>query len=421
MAWSFSKWFTPPKSKSPYEAMTSGSTGGWASSFAHGKSMGFVGPLSTMLAGLIPGVGPAVSAGMGAAGTMGGKGSWLGNSGYQGSDYGSANWMPTLMGAAAGYGAGSLGKGIGNFASKGGFQKAATSIGNWGKPVANAVANASMAGVPTGFGDFSAYKPSVNTPGSFGASNALSPLTGAVSYGAGSLGASAAPAASAGSWFNPKTIAGLGLAASTALGGSQQAPTSPYMTDYMERLTKGSPLSNWATTQYTDLMNRPEPKYTPLSDEMYEAAVRRNKEEETQSEKALRAEYKGIRPGADIEGDSGFRKSLMENRQKFGNERMAINTELGYARENEYNQRLDDYYKTKGSYLLNTMKLSQDEVNMYGQLAQMDRERLMTDYGLKAGEAAQFKQLFGDVSQLLMSSGLGMNYWDRISGNMGLK
>jgi len=107
------KMFSAPKSKSPYEAMTRGSTGGWAKSFAPGEPMGFVGPAATMAAGAIPGVGPLISAGMGAAGTMGGKGSWLGDTGFQGTDYGwGGNFMPTLMGAGMGYLGGMAGRGV---------------------------------------------------------------------------------------------------------------------------------------------------------------------------------------------------------------------------------------------------------------------------------------------------------------------
>jgi hypothetical protein len=142
--------FTPPKSKSPWEAMTSGSTGGWAgfagpstpTNPSDPKGWGWVGPVATGAAGLIPGVGPLLAAGMGASGSMGG------GTGFQGTDKGWGNVLPTLGGALGGYGAGMLGSGIGGavkgaFAPGAGslFSKAASGFGtgvtNYNKPVTN--------------------------------------------------------------------------------------------------------------------------------------------------------------------------------------------------------------------------------------------------------------------------------------------
>lgn len=93
--------FTPPKSKSPWEAMTAGSTGGWAAGLQG------LGPVLAGAAGMIPVVGPALSTIGGAAGMLGG------GTGFQGTDKGWGNVQSTLLGALGGYGAGALGKGIG--------------------------------------------------------------------------------------------------------------------------------------------------------------------------------------------------------------------------------------------------------------------------------------------------------------------
>lgn len=100
--------FTPPKSKSPWEAMTSGSTGGWAG-FASPTAKGigkYIGPALTSLAGIVPGVGPFLSAGMGASGMMGG------GTGFQGTDKGWSNLGSTALGTLSGFGAGGIGKGV---------------------------------------------------------------------------------------------------------------------------------------------------------------------------------------------------------------------------------------------------------------------------------------------------------------------
>ena len=110
--------FTPPKSKSPWEAATSGSTGGWAS-FAGPSTTtnpndpagwGWVGPALTAASGAIPMFGPLLASGMGAAGAAGG------GTGFQGTDKGWSNLISTPLGAVAGYGLGGIGAGVGQAA-----------------------------------------------------------------------------------------------------------------------------------------------------------------------------------------------------------------------------------------------------------------------------------------------------------------
>jgi len=125
----FGQMITPPKSKSPWEAATSGSTGGWASFAGPSETKnpddpagwGWVGPALTTAMGAIPGVGPALSAGMGAIGAAG-------VGGFQGTDSGwGKGIMDTLGGATAGYGLGSLGSGIGS-----GLKTAGQGVGYYG-------------------------------------------------------------------------------------------------------------------------------------------------------------------------------------------------------------------------------------------------------------------------------------------------
>lgn len=98
MMFNIGKMLTPPKSKSPWEAMTAGSTGGWAA------PLEAWGPAFTAAAGATP-VGWWASPLMGAAG-MAGKGS-----GFQGTDKGWGNLGSTALGALSGYGLGNIGAG----------------------------------------------------------------------------------------------------------------------------------------------------------------------------------------------------------------------------------------------------------------------------------------------------------------------
>ena len=207
---------TPPKSKSPWEAMTAGSTGGWAKPFAPGESMGFVGPLLTTAMGAIPGVGPALSAGMGAAGM-------LGAGGFQGTDVGWGNVLPTMLGAAGGYGLGTLGAGI-----RGGVESMLTGATQMGTP--------GMQG-PMG------TMPSANLfARGFGqeVTTALQPFSGLLG-GAAKTGTAATTAAGAGgtsSLINPATLMGIG---GMALSRLPTTPTPPRIGPTVSQwLTKGA-------------------------------------------------------------------------------------------------------------------------------------------------------------------------------------
>lgn len=90
MGFDIGQMFTPPSSKSPWTAMTHGSTGSWAEDFEPW------GPAIMSGVSYIPVVGQVASAAGGAMG-MGGRGT-----GYIGSDYGNANWGTTIGGAIGG-------------------------------------------------------------------------------------------------------------------------------------------------------------------------------------------------------------------------------------------------------------------------------------------------------------------------------
>lgn len=122
--------FTPPKSKSPWEAMTAGSTGGWAKGL---EGAGWLGPvLGGIAAPFTGGLSLLGSVGMGMAG-MAGKGT-----GFQGTDKGWSNIGSTLLGGLAGGGLGALGAGLGGGLGIGGMPIGASSTYTAGQTAANA-------------------------------------------------------------------------------------------------------------------------------------------------------------------------------------------------------------------------------------------------------------------------------------------
>lgn len=476
--------FVPPKSKSPWEAMTSGSTGGWASGLGPSQPYnikdpsgnGWAGPLLTGAAGMLPfGIGPLVAGAMGAAGSMNN------GTGFQGTDSGWSNLWKTPVGALSGYGLGSIGSGVGQ-AIKGGISGASgglsgitSGIGSgFGQGVSNYLGTpiipgmGSTSGGAIGNNIMGMFNPSQQGyqatlagtklgasmgPGIGNAAGSAA-ASGAQGFGSGILPQLANRAGSGTSianrqtvtpqnyqanqvpigpgqeWINKggqtnsnlfgdnplMTLGGAGVAALGNMGpgkadySKQQVPRGDYWNEYTNRLLGGTPLKTAATTNMMGLMERPAPGFNPVSDEMYSAAVRKNKEMEVEAEKNLRTEYKGVRPGADVESDSGFRQDLLKMRDKFAKERMAINTELDFNREKEYNTRTDDFYNQKANYLTNVLKLDNDTMQQYAQLAQMDENWLMMNAGLNAQEAQNFKNLFGDIGQYLMNQGTGQNW-----------
>jgi hypothetical protein len=107
--------FTPPKSKTPWTAMTEGSTD---KDFKGAEQWG---PMIEAISKFIPYVGPFLAVGEGEMG-MGGR-----NTGFQGTDYGWGNVGPMVSGATGSMGGGGYGnllsgltKGLGSYWDKSG-------------------------------------------------------------------------------------------------------------------------------------------------------------------------------------------------------------------------------------------------------------------------------------------------------------
>lgn len=213
------KMFTPPKSKSPWEAMTAGSTGGWAAPL---EKLGWLGP--TLMGAAAPftgGLSLLGAAGMGMAG-MAGKGT-----GFQGTDKGWGNLGSTLMGGLAGAGLGALGAGASGALSG----------------AMNAGGGSLLGGAIKGFGT--------------GVQNYMSPVTNLI----GKLGATkgivtAKPASSSfaqslanpygQNWGVPSISSGMNANANLGLSGSGSSLLNPInYGGYAEAATGAAGGNNW--------------------------------------------------------------------------------------------------------------------------------------------------------------------------------
>jgi len=103
------------------------------------------------------------------------------------------------------------------------------------------------------------------------------------------------------------------------------------------------------------------------------------------------ANWKAIRPGADISNDEQYRKQRQDIIDKSGQSRIE-------ARDA---QQLEQMY----NYMQTALNLDSSQMNQYIQLAQLEVDQLMIQYGLEAEEATRFKQMFADFGRTAMSGG----------------
>ena len=444
------KMFTPPKSKSIYEAATSGSTGGnlaWAGPSTpknpnDPKGNDWIGKILTAASGAIPVVGPFVATGLGASGSMGG------GTGYQGSDYGNKNWGSTALGALGGYGAGGIGSGIGGAISGGlnsglsgivsGF---GTGLSNYGAATAAPfrAIGSSLSGASGGSNAYlsslaakNAGIQSIATPISelgVGGGLVASALGAATpnpsnAYGASLAGKgtgitdafSAIPTtttntAKALPWYskalegiNPYQLAiGGALSAYPAMAGGDtpQIPQSELYGQATSRLLGDEGFSALGKLGREELTGQLSNQFEPVPDAYYEASKRRMDEAYDKAEKDFATSYKGLRPGANVENDSSFQQGVNKIRQDRARETSALASELDYRREM-------DYYDRKMQSINSSLNLDQQTMTDYISLAQMDAERLAINTGISMGEAQKFKDIFGDLGGMFLKKGLNI-------------
>ena len=113
----------------------------------------------------------------------------------------------------------------------------------------------------------------------------------------------------------------------------------------------------------------------------------RIEERETQD---MIARYKSLRPGADIESDSNFKRDLFELQRMQGQ------------------RRADALAKYRFQMIQQNLQLSQAELAQMQDLAQMDIQMIMGQMGLDYADAQKFKDTFSQIGDTLISQGLGI-------------
>ncbi len=291
--------FTPPKSKSPFEAATAGSTGGLFSFLAPSKNP-ILGPLLTGAAGAIPGIGPIISSLLGASGALGG------GTGFQGTQRGfGGNLLSTGAGALGGFGLGGIGRGIaggiqaalsptGTIGPGLGFGQGASILGQGGGQLGGPLLNQFGAGFGASLGQtFGGAGRALGFGGPQGP-------TGVGGVGGGGVAGGGAP----GGGFNLSSLSQSVLGGRQLLGagliGSTLLRTPPkFETDFPGRAKKilaEQPDLQLATSGMRALaFGNPSEILGPASDKFIEASLRQSRQANDRARKDLisRAETQG--------------------------------------------------------------------------------------------------------------------------------
>jgi len=131
----------------------------------------------------------------------------------------------------------------------------------------------------------------------------------------------------------------------------------------------------------------------------------RAEEQLVQDLKNFDSSWKAIRPGADISNDAEYQAQRQEIIRKSGNDRIE-------ARDA---QQLEQMY----NYMQTALNLDSSQMNQYIQLAQLEVDQLMIQYGLEAEEAMRFKQMFADFGRASMGGQSEISQLVSALGNQG--
>ena len=198
--------------------------------------------------------------------------------------------------------------------------------------------------------------------------------------------------------------------AGNALAPKTEMPTS----DYLNQLKAGglsslTPAGKLANKSVTDVLNT---QWTGLPQEYKDSLTADLTYNERDEERALRAEYKSLRPNADIENDTAFNRDFRELKDK---QKMRRDNLLAKAEQQEW-ERFNDQ---KTATISQAMGIDQQTLNQYMELANTDLQIIMFKTGLSYGEAQSFKDTFGQIGGTIMQAGLPSANLGKFSVNLG--
>ena len=216
-----------------------------------------------------------------------------------------------------------------------------------------------------------------------------------------------------GGGFNMGKI-GTGMALAGA--GQMMGPQTPEMPEsrfaqMMEQggLTPRTAIGQQAMQKASELLAQ-NPQGLP--DDYKNAVLADFDERFADEEKLLRSEYKNLRPNADIENDTAFKRDLMDLRQEQTEYKSNTLAKLEQAN-------FESNKKFQRDDIINAMGIDEQTFNEYASLANQDLNKIMMQTGLDYGTAQQFKDMFGQLGGAFVSSGLGLGGGSLASFNVG--
>ena len=198
-----------------------------------------------------------------------------------------------------------------------------------------------------------------------------------------------------------KTLGGFGIAAlGNALVKTPQVPDISGITETLKPDKSGaiSPIGTLGLEKLTNRLNTP----TGTLPEEYKTAQLANFDRAyTDAKNNLIDQYKALRPNADIETDSAFRRDMMKLENDFAKEKTNLLANLEYQnQQSQLTQQAQDIQQA--------LNIDQNTFQKYAEIAQLNLDKIMLEYGLSYGEAQSFKDIFSSFGSLVMQSGLGL-------------
>ena len=119
-----------------------------------------------------------------------------------------------------------------------------------------------------------------------------------------------------------------------------------------------------------------------------ETPIRRQFEKQR---KQLYSQFAAFRPGADLATDTEFRQAIFDLNQREAESVASAQQQFqGGERQN----------------IMAQLGVSQQELSLFQQLAQLDIDTIMMQTGLEAQEASQFKEMFGNLGAAVAGAGV---------------
>ena len=200
------------------------------------------------------------------------------------------------------------------------------------------------------------------------------------------------PSPSSGGGFLSSLFSGGGQGGSVARGlgtsllGQFIGPRTPRVPD-VNQLSSFKRLGNVSFRNFQEM----DPQLTQAINSDYDRMDDREKRD-------LLFRYKGLRPGADVESDSSFRRDLFELQRTQGE------------------RRGNQLARNRFDFISKQLQMSQGELAQAAAMADLEVDQIAVQLGIDFDSARRFKEIFERTGENMITSGLGMN---KMTENIG--